>query len=308
MLSIEQERGHLASHGVARLPFRALEQDAAAADRAAVLGTFPEVPGTFPGGQRCQALSQGCQALSQGCQALSQSARHFPRTSQGLTAGPTYRNLRVRDGNVTEGEQWPTIEELDHAATYLADLLLVDRCREGEEAAATELFRSQHKRVHATLYRVLGSSRDMEDLLQETFIQVFKSLHTYRGDAKLATWIDRIAARVAYRYLSAKKRTPPTLSLVTELGPTSPPPLAQVAARTGVARLYGALDSLSPKLRIAFALFEIDGRPMEQVAELLDCAQTTAKVRVWRARRALFKKAGSDPVLSELLTDEKATV
>jgi len=181
--------------------------------------------------------------------------------------------------------------------------VLVSRCREGEQQAALELFRSQKQRVHASLYRVLGSNRDMEDLLQETFIQVFRSLHSYRGEAKLSTWIDRIAARVAYKYLAKKKKQPPALTLVDNMNPTAPPPLNQVAARTGVARLYAALDEISPTLRVAFALFEIDGRSMAEIAELLSCSRTTAKLRVWRARRALLKAAQADPILSELLTE-----
>ena len=189
------------------------------------------------------------------------------------------------------------------SAAYMADLLLVDRCREGEELAATELFRSQKKRVHATLYRVIGSNRDMEDLLQETFIQVFRSLHSYRGEAKLSTWIDRIAARVAYKYLSKRKGVPTPIELVVENESTMPPPLHQVAARAAIERLYVALDDLSPTLRVAFALFEIDGRSMAEVGELVGCTKTTAKLRVWRARRSLLKAAQSDPVLSELLAD-----
>src|SRR5215470_13907560 len=92
------------------------------------------------------------------------------------------------------------------AVVYVEDVLLVDRCLTGEPAAARELFRRHRARVHASLYRVLGSNRDMDDLLQEAFLQVFQSLQGWRAEASLATWIDRVSVRVAYRYLSQRTR------------------------------------------------------------------------------------------------------
>ena len=85
------------------------------------------------------------------------------------------------------------------AVAYVEDVLLVDRCLTGEPAATRELFRRHKNRVHACLFRVLGSNRDMDDLLQEAFLQVFQSLRGWRAEASLATWVDRVSVRVAYR-------------------------------------------------------------------------------------------------------------
>lgn len=190
------------------------------------------------------------------------------------------------------------------SAAYLGDVLLVDRCRDGEEAAARELFRLHQGRVHATLYRLLGSSGEIEDLMQEAFIQVFRSLGTYRGEAKLATWIDRITARVAYKHLRRKRRAIDTGALgADELPSAGPTPIDQAVAREGIARLYKALDTLSPSQRIAFALFEIDGRSIAEIAALTGCTRTTAKLRIWRGRRAVLSAAQSDPLLAEFLSD-----
>src|SRR3954469_20565937 len=92
------------------------------------------------------------------------------------------------------------------AAAYVEDVLLVDRCLTGEPAATRELFRRHRNRVHASLYRVLGSNRDMDDLLQEAFLQVFQSLRGWRAEASLATRTDRVSGRVAYRYRSQRSR------------------------------------------------------------------------------------------------------
>src|SRR3954447_13198584 len=102
------------------------------------------------------------------------------------------------------------------AAAYVEDVLLVDRCLTGEPAATREMFRRHQRRVHACLFRVLGSNRDMDDLLQEAFLQVFQSLRSWRAEASLSTWIDRVSVRCAYRYLSQRSRRVPTDALVDD--------------------------------------------------------------------------------------------
>ncbi|HUS29126.1 MAG TPA: RNA polymerase sigma factor [Kofleriaceae bacterium] len=189
------------------------------------------------------------------------------------------------------------------AAAYVEDVLLVDRCLTGEPAATRELFRKHRGRVHASLYRVLGSNRDMDDLLQEAFIQVFQSLRGWRAEASLSTWIDRVAVRCAYRYLSQKGRR-----IVTEeMGDDDATPGGEGAspsrqmARDGVKRLYAVLDELGAASRLAFTLHEIDGRPMAEVAKLVGSSVTATKLRVWRARKKVEEAAAADPILSEFV-------
>ena len=180
--------------------------------------------------------------------------------------------------------------------------MLVDRCIEGEQAAARELFRAHQGRVHASLYRVLGANREMDDLLQETFIQVFRSLGSFRGEARLSTWIDRIAVRVAYRHLARKRTQLATVELGEEDAPAGPSPVDErMLAREGVRRFYAALEELGAAARVAYALHEVDGRPVAEVARIVGASVTTTKLRIWRARRALMKKAEMDPVLAEFL-------
>src|SRR5574338_1566706 len=140
------------------------------------------------------------------------------------------------------------------AALYVEDVLLVDRCLTGEPAATRELFRRHRGRVHASLFRVLGSNRDMDDLLQEAFIQVFQSLRGWRAEASLATWIDRVSVRVAYRYLSQRGRRIVTDPLADDddvPGATDEPGARRQLARDGVKRLYAVLDELGAASRLA---------------------------------------------------------
>jgi len=189
------------------------------------------------------------------------------------------------------------------AAAYVEDVLLVDRCLTGEPAATRELFRRHKNRVHACLFRVLGSNRDMDDLLQEAFLQVFQSLKGWRAEASLATWIDRVSVRVAYRYLSQRGRRVQTDVLEDDdalPGPEQSGSRRQLA-RDGVKRLYAVLDELSPAARLAFTLHEIDGRSLAETAQLVGSSVTATKLRVWRARKRIEAQAAQDPVLAEFL-------
>jgi len=187
------------------------------------------------------------------------------------------------------------------ATAYVEDVLLVDRCLTGEPAATRELFRKHQRRVHASLFRVLGSNRDMDDLLQDAFLQVFQSLRGYRAEASLATWIDRVAVRCAYRYLSQRGRRVQTAPLVDEDAPIDGPTTGRQLARDGVKKLYAVLDELSPAARLAFTLHEIDGRSLAETAELVGSSVTATKLRVWRARKKIEHAAAQDPVLSQYL-------
>src|SRR5688572_21222785 len=68
---------------------------------------------------------------------------------------------------------------------------LIAACVRGERAAERALFRREYPRVNATVFRLVGSSRDADDLVQETFIAAFRALPKFRGESKLSTWIDR---------------------------------------------------------------------------------------------------------------------
>jgi len=157
--------------------------------------------------------------------------------------------------------------------------------------------------VHHALFRILGGNRDLEDLIQDAFLEIFRSLGSFRGDSTLARWCQTIATRIAY--LAIARRRPPSidLDLVEDViaGDVDAHRLAQV--REAARRLYAALDRLDPKQRIAFALAVIDARPLSEVAQLTESTVVAVKTRVWRARRELMRRAQKDPVLSSYIVD-----
>lgn len=180
---------------------------------------------------------------------------------------------------------------------------LIAACLRREPAAERVLFRREYPRVNATVYRLVGTKHETDDLVQETFIAAFRGLAKFRGESRLSTWIDRIAVRVAFDHVRTRSRVPVPLGLAPGadevMGGSIPD--AQAHARDGLRRLYAELSRLTPEARTAFALYAIDGRSIADVAKLVGTSIVTAKLRIWRARRELMKRAAEDPVLKELL-------
>ena len=158
--------------------------------------------------------------------------------------------------------------------------------------------------MNATLYRVLGSDRESEDLVQDAFVEVFRSLPSFRGEARLSTWIDRIACRTAFQHLARRRPATVQLEVVAghaELTEPAESPERRVQAREGLRRLYEVLAGLGTETRLSLTLHLLDGRPIAEVAELTGSSQVATRVRIWRGRRALEKAAAQDPVLAGYL-------
>jgi RNA polymerase sigma-70 factor (ECF subfamily) len=182
------------------------------------------------------------------------------------------------------------------------DLEQARLCAAGDEAARLRLFDEQRRRVHLILFRILGSNRDLDDLVQEAFVALFRSLRRYRGEASLNTWVDRITTRIAYRYLS--RGAPPAVRLGLVSNQSSQDELAiddQLHLRDIARRLYAILDGLAPKYRVTFALHVLDERSLSEVAAITEVTQVAAKARLWRARNMVERSAQADPALREYL-------
>lgn len=212
----------------------------------------------------------------------------------------------MSEKHVTSGPPPGTMETMGSQAVEQrrSDLDLARRCVRGERDAQRALFSAHRERVHVILYRILGTNRDIDDLLQDAFLEIFRGLPTFRGDAKLGTWIDRITTRVAWQHLAHRKDVPAAALELVRADDTGPDRRAEL--REAARRLYGILERLEPAQRVAFALHVIDGRPMREVADVMSASVVATKVRVFRARRAVEKRARLDPLLSAFLGAEAA--
>jgi RNA polymerase sigma-70 factor (ECF subfamily) len=183
---------------------------------------------------------------------------------------------------------------------------LVTRCREGDPAAFRELFQTHRHDVARIVFRMTGSSADIEDLVQEVFLQVHRSIGDFRGDARLSTWLYRLTVNVVLMHRRAGKSRP---QLVGEAA-ASPPkdlrmlPDEQVARRRRMQAFYRVVDKLSEKKRTVFVLHEIDGLSPLEIAKIVDAPVLTVRTRLFYARRELTAMIREEPDLANLVADE----
>jgi RNA polymerase sigma-70 factor (ECF subfamily) len=173
---------------------------------------------------------------------------------------------------------------------------LVQRCARGDEAACAELVADHQRMVVQLAINLLGDRDEALDLSQEVFLRVFRTIHRFRGQSSLRTWIYRIAvnqARNRHRFWSRRHRADQIsldehVALHGEFLSTGDSTPDRVLAQKELAgRLQHALDNLPFDQRIAIVLREIDGLSYEEIAYSLGVAIGTVKSRLTRARQAL---------------------
>ncbi len=173
---------------------------------------------------------------------------------------------------------------------------LVQRCASGEEAAYSELVGDHQRMVVQLAVNLLGDRDEALDLSQEVFLKVFRTIHRFRGQSSLRTWIYRIAvnqARNRHRFWRRRHRGD-QVSLDAHVaahgeflsGGLSRPDRV-LDQKELASRLQNALDNLPFDQRTAIVLREVDGLSYEEIAFSLGVAVGTVKSRLTRARQAL---------------------
>lgn len=183
------------------------------------------------------------------------------------------------------------------------DAGLLDGCRAGDPRAIDRLYRLHVGAVERTFARILGPSPDLEDLVQQTFVEAMRTLDRFRGHASLKTWLTRIAVHVAQHHLRAGKiRRHVDLEVIDDTGFGAIEDSSERSIDEGrlARKLHAALDRIKPKKRIALMLFVVEGRPVEEVAALMGATQTATRSRVFFAKRELRALIAADPELSQL--------
>lgn len=173
---------------------------------------------------------------------------------------------------------------------------LIQRCAEGDEAAYSELLGEHQRMVIQLAVNLLGDRDEALDLSQEVFLRVFRTIHRFRGQSSLRTWIYRIAvnqARNRQRFWRRRHRADQiSLDLhvaahgdLPSSGGSGPDRL--LAQKELASRLEHALEHLPFDQRTAIILREVDGLSYDEIAYSLGVAVGTVKSRLTRARQAL---------------------
>lgn len=162
---------------------------------------------------------------------------------------------------------------------------LVAACVRGERAAFRQLYLAYVQDVHRQVARLCGWGPAAEDITQEVFIEVFKALPRYRGDAELSTWFYRLTRNVTISCL--RRRGPEMVELAGHRALVEVVAQPDIDARRQVAALRAALADVSIEARDAFIQFELEGKTLAQIAEISGEPLHTIASRVRRTRERL---------------------
>jgi len=177
------------------------------------------------------------------------------------------------------------------AADDNRDKILVASYQRGNSHALSELYRRHSGRVESVARNVVGPSSELEDIVQDVFIEVQRALFAFRGEARFTTWLHRVTVNVALQHLRRGNRKGflRWLSLDSIRPVSAPQNLENRAeARETVRALYEILDTLSEKKRVVFTLFELEGMSLEEVAAAVGTSTHTVKSRLHHARLEVF--------------------
>jgi RNA polymerase sigma-70 factor (ECF subfamily) len=183
--------------------------------------------------------------------------------------------------------------------------VLVARAQRNDRGAFTELFRRHRADVARLVYRMMGPSADMEDIVQEVFLQVHRSIGEFRGQAKFSTWLHRVTVNVVLMARRAARSRPVlTGETPTEYEPDAGlPPDEDAMRRRRIEAFRRLLDRLPEKKRIVFELHELDGWSPADIAEHVKAPVLTVRTRLFYARREIAAMIREEPALAQLADD-----
>ena len=181
--------------------------------------------------------------------------------------------------------------------------LLVRRCIGGDASAWEEIVQRYHRRIYNICYRFAGTSDDAQDLTQEVFIKMFRTLNTYDvSKGAFMTWVTTITRNLLVDHFRKTKQDRITDSLDTppsehedaqpigeQIADGSRPPDAQVQGREMRETVHRALQKLSPELREAVILRDLQDMDYREIAVALKVPEGTVKSRINRGRAELAR-------------------
>ena len=177
------------------------------------------------------------------------------------------------------------------------DAYLVKRSQEGDVSSFELLVIRYQKRIFNVVFRVVRDRDAVEDLAQETFLNAFKSIRSFKGGSSFYTWLYRIAANVSINYLAKRNKASFADEELLETEEVSKrvsggelSPERGVQNQETAKAIREAVNLLPSDIRQAVILREFDGLSYEEIAEVMDCPIGTVRSRIFRGREMLKEK------------------
>ncbi|HUQ91986.1 MAG TPA: sigma-70 family RNA polymerase sigma factor [Bryobacteraceae bacterium] len=195
---------------------------------------------------------------------------------------------------------WPRKLAMDGGLTRTngldTDFTLVTKCLSGDDAAWEELVRTHTRRVYSVCYRFVGNDPEAQDLTQDVFLRVFKTLRSFRaGEGSFSVWLMRLTRNLLIDHYRRGKQQRATdsieeqLPILEEKVSVSSRTDGMVAGREASEILQAALEKLSPELRETLILRDLEELEYREIAEALGVPEGTVKSRLNRGRAELAR-------------------
>ena len=180
------------------------------------------------------------------------------------------------------------------------DAALVVMCAAGHPDAFATLYERHAAAVRRVVGARVGDRATTDDLVQDVFIEVFKSIRRFEGKSAFTTWLYRLTVHVAMK--ARRKHTRSRLDIVEEVPDQAddrPTPDAVSLSAERQERVEALLEKLSPKKRAVLVMHDLQGVEAQKIAEVLETNILTVRTRLFYARRELEALAKDDPALCD---------
>ena len=171
---------------------------------------------------------------------------------------------------------------------------LAKRVLMGETQVFRLLIERHQQDIFNLCYRMLQRSEEADDATQDTFLKAYRSLKQFRGDARLKTWLSRIARNECLNRLRDEKIMSLDEQSETDCGfefaDSAPSPLGLIEQQETQSIVHAAIDELPHPYRLAITLFHLDGLSYEEISQVMEIPLGTVKTHIFRARILLKSK------------------
>jgi RNA polymerase sigma-70 factor, ECF subfamily len=222
---------------------------------------------------------------------------HAPATrSNAIIARPTGR-LAARISHrspAAEAEAKPAAEGRQRKPDNSQFNETLRLAQQGDASAFEEIYRMHSRRVYSLCLRMLGDPVEAEDLAQEAFLQLFRKIHTFRGESAFSSWLHRLTANVVLMSFRKKKAVVSSLDEMTRINDEDSAPRREIGSLD--IRMIGVFDRVNLQIAVEqlpegykrmFLLHDVHGYEHNEIAKILDCSIGNSKSQLHKARKRL---------------------
>jgi len=180
----------------------------------------------------------------------------------------------------------------------LSEWILIEQLKQGSEAAFKSIVATWQDMVYNTALGIIQNAEDAEDISQEVFVQVYESIHTFKGESKFSTWLYKITVTKTMDHIRRKKRKKRFAFVQSLFGNNDeithdPPdfhhPGVVLDKKETAAALFKAIEQLPENQKIAFTLNKLEGLNYQEVSEIMNTTVPSIESLLHRAKNNLKK-------------------